>query len=492
MDLEAVCRITEAHWSLSRFAETYLAHHLTDKDGNRIPFGPHHLELFELAESDGTGKHYLRAEPREFGKSTVMDLIVPLWWWATRRKHFTLLVADTASQAEGQLHAVIEELEDNDLLLADYPHLAPALDARKQLVKWTDREIINQAGQIMVAAGAGKSLRGLKRRQYRPDAVVVDDLENDENVATKGQRDKLENWLLRALLSIGGAGCDYFYVGTILHHDSVMMRRVKEERARAEFGELPVWDCRVISAEDEQGRSLWPEMWSRERLAAKRREIGSIAYAQEYLNDPSKREGKLFKEEWFKWYPLGGRPTGLVEYMGIDPSAGEKEQSDFIGIASIGIDAQGRIFAGRVIEAKLSFHQMVETILAQGEHIGPAKIAVETNFFQKVLKSELDRRNREEHRYLPFVEQRTIKDKITRFLSLSAIAEAGLIWLEEGNPEHQRLLDQMLEFPDGAHDDLMDGFDFAVQAARAPAAGHFEKNETIAKPLTAGMRKARY
>lgn len=511
-EAEQIYRITRAHWSIRYFAETYLPHHLTDETtGERVPFGPHHEELFDLVEGEEGSKHIVRAEPREHGKSTIMDLVVVLWWLATRRKHFIVLVGDTASQAEGQLHAVIEEIEGNDLLAGDFPHLAPKLDAKRQYVKWTDREIINCADQVVVAAGAGKSLRGLKRRQYRPDAVIVDDLENDENVATKGQRDKLESWLLKALLSLGGKGCDYFIIGTILHHDSVLMRLVRAERARAEFGEPQVWDAKIIPAEwkeDESSRKLyagvpkkwykrgilWPERWSRERLEAKKREIGSIAYAQEFLNDPSQREGKLFKEDWFNWYPMGSRPENLDEYIGIDPSAGEKEQSDFIGIADVGIDKEGRIFPGRILETKITFRQLIKTIFALADHLSPVKIGVEVNFYQKVLKQELDRINREERHYLPFAEQRTVKDKVTRFLSLSAIVEAGLLWLEEGNPEHVKLLNQMLEFPDGAHDDLIDALDFAIQAARAPKAGHFEKGEKAArrKSVTSGMRGARY
>lgn len=492
MELRKQLRKIDAYYSVRVFAETYLPHHLTDHEGNRVPFGEHHAELFDMVEAPAPpdGKREIRAEPREHGKSTVMDLIVILWWLATKRKMFPVLVSDTATQAEGQMQAVIFELEENELLREDFPHLRPKLDAKNQFEKWTDTEIHLASGQMVFAAGAGKSLRGTKRHQHRPDAVIVDDLENDENVATKGQRDKLDNWFLRALMSIGTEACDFYIVGTILHYDSLIMRRAKEEKAAAEFGGSPVWNVLIKAAEDAEGNPLWPERWSRERLAAKRREIGSIAYAQEFLNDPSKREGKLFKEEWFNWYSLGNRPGNLTEFMGIDPSAGEKEQSDFIGICSVGTDREGRLYPGRVIETKLTFAQMINTIIALGEHINPARICVESNFFQKVLSQELIRRSAEEKLFLPFAEQKTIRDKVTRFMSLSALAEAGLIWLEEGNPEHQRLLDQMLEFPDGAHDDLIDAFDFAVQAARG-SAGHFEGGSyerERGRAVTAGMR----
>jgi hypothetical protein len=36
------------------------------------------------------------------------------------------------------------------------------------------------------ARGRGQRLRGLKHRQWRPDLVVLDDLENDKMVKTRG------------------------------------------------------------------------------------------------------------------------------------------------------------------------------------------------------------------------------------------------------------------------------------------------------------------
>ena len=41
------------------------------------------------------------------------------------------------------------------------------------------------------AVGSGKKLRGRKNRSWRPDLIVLDDIENDENVNTPEQRKKL-------------------------------------------------------------------------------------------------------------------------------------------------------------------------------------------------------------------------------------------------------------------------------------------------------------
>ncbi len=41
------------------------------------------------------------------------------------------------------------------------------------------------------AIGSGKKIRGRKHRNWRPDLLVLDDIENDENVRTPEQRAKI-------------------------------------------------------------------------------------------------------------------------------------------------------------------------------------------------------------------------------------------------------------------------------------------------------------
>ncbi|SPW34055.1 Uncharacterised protein [Edwardsiella tarda] len=47
----------------------------------------------------------------------------------------------------------------------------------------------------ITVAGSGKKLRGLRHGPYRPDLILLDDIENDENVRSPEQRDKLDSWL---------------------------------------------------------------------------------------------------------------------------------------------------------------------------------------------------------------------------------------------------------------------------------------------------------
>lgn len=91
---------------------------------------------------------------------------------------------------------------------------------------WNVGTILTAQNVKLQALGAGKRMRGLRHGPYRPDLVILDDLENDENVAKPEQRDKLQDWLQKTVLNLGAAdgSMDVVYVGTILHYDSVLAR----------------------------------------------------------------------------------------------------------------------------------------------------------------------------------------------------------------------------------------------------------------------------
>lgn len=83
-----------------------------------------------------------------------------------------------------------------------------------------------------------------RRQRVRPDLCVLDDIENDEQVRSPEQRDKLQSWLTKTVLPLGGAGAkfDVVYIGTILHYDSVLSRTLVNPMWRtARFKALLQW-----------------------------------------------------------------------------------------------------------------------------------------------------------------------------------------------------------------------------------------------------------
>ena len=168
------------------------------------------------------------------------------------------------------LEAIKAELEYNPRLQADFA------DACGQGRVWQAGTIITANGAKVQVAGSGKKLRGLRHGALRPDLVVLDDIENDENVQNPEQRDKTENWVKKTVLPLGGAGdkFDVIWIGTILHHDSALNRTLNNPLWRtARFKALIKWpdDMRLWDQWEEvlrnQGEILAQAFYDAHRLA---------------------------------------------------------------------------------------------------------------------------------------------------------------------------------------------------------------------------------
>lgn len=256
------------------------------------------------------------AAPRGHAKTTVLALARPLFLAATRREPFTLIVSDTATQAEQRTSDIYAELLENDALVRAYPHLAlpERKDYAEKRVKKSTRDFITLGGIRFTSAGAGQSLRGIKDRHQRPTQIIVDDLENDENVRTPEQREKLWDWFTKSLLNLPGpGGATITVIGTILHEKSLLARLLSEEQAG-------VWAQRKYRAITD-GQPLWPAAWPLAKLEAKRVEIGSRAFSSEYLNEPVDDTATLWKEAWLNANRVTTHPALERVAVAVDPSA---------------------------------------------------------------------------------------------------------------------------------------------------------------------------
>lgn len=313
-------------------------------------FLPHHFPSepaafhFETASLALQNNRVCIAAPRGHAKSTLHSLGRPLYEAAHLRKAFIILVSDTATQAESLMGDLYGELLENEKLTEKYPHLRlpEAKDYRKKRTKKTVRDVITMGGIRFMGVGARQKLRGLKKGGKRPDLIIVDDLENDENVYTAAQREKLWNWFTRALLPLPGAQEYHFIVlGTILHKKSLLMRLLAE-------GENGGWVTRRYQAILEDGSLLWPTRWSLEALEEIRKAMTPQSFRIEYMNDPTDSESALWQMQWIQDHRVPPtvdlKTLRLVRIVvALDPSTSESGDECGIVVMALGSDGRGYV-----------------------------------------------------------------------------------------------------------------------------------------------------
>lgn len=479
-------RQTKAKNDLEFFARTYFPHYV--KHDNAVLHNFLYSRLVEIVDN-GIGDHEAIAAPRGNAKSTIVTQIFVIFCLVTGRKKYPVVVMDALDQALPMLEAIKAELEFNPRLIMDYPK------ATGQGRVWQVGTIVTSNDAKVQVFGSGKRMRGLRHGPHRPDLVIGDDLENDENVRSPEQRDKLESWLKKTVLSLGAAddSMDVVIIGTILHYDSVLNRLInnplwKSRKFRAIIDwphRMDLWDkweeillnqgeeaalnfYNERKAEMEAGSIVsWPAAQPLYKLMVKRARDGRPAFDSEQQNDPVSGEDAPFANCIQFWV---NRLAEWRFFGACDPSMGKKGASrDPSALLVGGFNRATGILD--VVEAQIKKRlpdRIIEDVIALQKEYRCLLWAIEVVQFQEFLKSELVKRSAIRGIPVPAVGITPNVDKLLRIETLQPHMANGLIRV---HPSQKTLIDQLRHFPKADHDDGPDALHMLWMVAITRAGG---------------------
>ena len=509
-NIGAVRREVALH-SLSAFARLYLAHHF------RAPASTMHRELFPLLEEtlQHRGSRLAVAAPRGSAKTTVICLAYVLWCLAKEEEPFIILLSATVDQAVGILSDVKSELEDNPLIRSDFPDLAEPQGRRPSPKRWQEKEIVTRTGAMVTALGAGQKIRGRKNREARPSLLILDDIEGEEEAWSADRRRKRWDWLSRAVLKSGATGnTNVLVVGTLVHYDALLARLVgvgstasspgwtaRRYQSVIQWSEAEsMWEtfenlytekqsdeifgtgsaaARAFFQKHEMEmldgvKVLWPEIEDYRALMEMRIVEGRAAFDAEKQNEPIDAENSLFDSEKLTyWDDLYKSEEELLQSLGDDvtiygawdPSLGVTGRNgDDSAVVTIAKDGDsGKYYVLDAIIEKYKPSQMIPVIVELSKRRDFRKFVVEGNQFQEVVANQLEDAAKEAGIHLRMEAETNTKNKVARIQGLEALtASGGLVFCRK----HRLLMQQLREFPRGAHDDGPDALEMAVRAAR--------------------------
>lgn len=470
------------------FARTYFPHYIKSPTSSAL-----HRHLYQrLPEiiAAPKGQNDAIAAPRGEAKSTHCSQLFPLWCIARRAKWYILILMDAFDQATTMGEAIKAELEANPRLALDFPEICG------QGRVWKEGVFVTKTGAKVQCFGSGKRLRGLRHGPHRPDLAVLDDIENDENVRRVEQRDKLESWVDKAVLNVGAAdgSLDVLYIGTILHYDSVLARKLRNPMWRSvKFASVIHWPDRMDlwdaweevlrnegpdaagefyaahAVEMNAGASVsWPEVRPLLALMELRVKIGHPAFDAEQQNDPISSEDALFAGVTF-WVE---RLSEWVFFGAVDPSLGKQNKGrDPSAVLVGGLNRETGILD--VVEASIRRRlpdRIIEDVISFQEQYRCIKWAVEAVQFQEFFRTELVKRSAKRLIPVPALPVNPSTDKPLRIESLQPHVANGLIRF---HPRLVALIDQMRHYPMVDHDDGLDALEmlWSIAIGGGPAAG---------------------
>ncbi|MDN3515353.1 MAG: phage terminase large subunit [Candidatus Brocadia sp.] len=478
-------RIERAKKDRLWFFETYFPHYFNK------PFGDFHREWNSLA--DVTDEPVFIAAPREHTKSTFFTLGVPVHDICAGKRHFILIISDTEDLAADFSQFIQLELEENERIKQDFGDLT-------NQGNWESKDFITKNGIRVKARGRGQRVRGLRNRQYRVDRIIIDDLENDKNVKNPRLIREGIDWLLEAVINTLAEGGSMTMIGTLLSKKSVLAQMiamkdespVAETHGRASVQETPRFISRLYKAMGDDGKPLWPGGWTKERLAQRKKLIGSIRFNKEYQNDPRDDEG-MFREEWIRYYhpeEIAGRT--LRKYTAIDPSMESGASSDYKAIITIGIDLDGIIYVLDAFIRRCSVDTMARVGYSRYEEYNPLIMSMEENALGEFANSPFLLVSRDKKYQLPLKGIKQTIAKEARIGRISPHVERGLIRFRKGQGDQDLLVEQLVYFPSSTvNDDGPDALEGAVDLAEK-GSGVIEYQSTGVKRISSGREMTRF
>lgn len=311
------------------------------------PFDSPHDTIFDVLDHCKARKIVIAA-PRGLGKTSIMRAYAGKMLMY-KDCHFLAYGGQAETHAMMQTENIKRELSGNPELRKIF---GPVKVRDKDLglgEEFSKKAWMCSDSGLVVPRGSGQAFRGLiwsyRGRAYRPDLILLDDIEEKISLDNEELRKQRYNWLhadvLHSVSQIAADKWRIIYIDTVKHEDSLIENLMAD----------PDWEHIRLSACTDDYKTLCPSFKPQIQLdkevEAARREHRLDIFAMEVMSMPSSREDSVFDAAKFNYYEeteksFVDRLPFLASVLIIDPSKTKKAQSAETGFVVWGVDPDRR------------------------------------------------------------------------------------------------------------------------------------------------------
>jgi phage terminase large subunit-like protein len=392
------------------------------------------------------------AAPRDHAKSTAFTMDYILAEVLFRWSDYVILVGSTEESGQEQLGNISEELHSNEDLRREFGIVEFEVDQKTEVIVKMDD---GHRFRILVR-GAEQRIRGRLWNGKRPNLMVCDDMEDDEQVQNKDRRRKFRHWFFRAAKQALSKTGRIRVHGTILHEDSLLSRLMRNE----------TWTHKLWRAHksfDDFSELLWPigrdERWLRQKRAEFVADNDSAGYSQEYLNDPFDHDEAYLRRDDFIGMEEEDYLAPKVVCAAWDFAITEKQSSDRTSCTIGGKCARNLV---HVLDQRIGrWHSLriVDEIFAVQEAHNPEIQWVEDDTIWKAIAPMLYREMQIRDKWLNIFPIKAVRDKATRGRSYQKRHRARAMRFDKKAEWYPGYEDENLRFTgtsQATHDDQFD------------------------------------
>lgn len=322
--------------------------------------------------------------------------------------------------------------------------------------KWHTRD-----GGIYYAVGIGGSVLG-----RGGDVILIDDpYSSMEDALSEVTRKTVWDWYTGTAYNRLMPGGAIVVINHRMHEDDLSGMLLAQQAAGGDR-----WEVVKLPAISD-GEALWDEAYPIQALDRIRRNTQARFWSALYLQNPVPDEGDYFKAAWLKSY-VTVPPIETLAVYGASDYAVTAEGGDYTVHIVVGVDPDGHMYLLDLWRKQASSDVWVESFCSLVKEWQPREWAEEQGQIKAGVGPFLERMQRDRSAFVYRREFPTRADKAVRAQSIRGRMALDGLYVPQGAGWLPDLRSELLAFPAGKHDDIVDALGLIGQLLDTIASGN--------------------
>ena len=314
------------------------------------------------------------------------------------------------------------------------------------------------------AYGKGAAVRGLSWGAKRPDLVIIDDPQDEEDARSETVTAGDWDWFLSDVYFLGQES-RIFIIGNNLG-ERCIMECIMRNAERLKF------TARKIPILDESGKSMWPSKWPLSAIEEERTGFAVLGKTDLWYRNKMceciSPDSQKFKREYFRYYDTPPDTRSLNIYTTVDLAISQKVNADYSAIVTVGVNASGHWFILDVEYGMYNPSTTMDAIFSAVQKWRPLSVGIETVAYQAALQHFLEQEMPKRGIFFRITPLKASKSKEIRIDTLQPRFAVGTVWFKTGAVWLTEIENELLSYPHGARDDVIDALAYMEQLSSEP------------------------
>ena len=314
------------------------------------------------------------------------------------------------------------------------------------------------------AYGKGAAIRGLSWGSKRPNLVIIDDPQDSDDAASEAVTQKDWDWFLSDVYFLGKTS-RIFLIGNNLG-ERCIIERVLKDADKLKFETMRI----AILTSD--SKSAWPSKWPTRDIEAERDSWASLGkmdiWYREKMCQCISPDSQKFKREYFRYYEKAPSKSELNIYTTVDLAISQKVNADYSAIVTVGVNRGGYWFVLDVEYGRYDPSTTMDAIFSAVKKWRPLSVGIEAVAYQSALQHFLEKEMPKRGIFFRIQPLKAEKKKELRIDAIQPRFAVGSVWFKQNAVWLDKIESELLAYPHGAHDDVIDALAYMEQMAQEP------------------------